>query len=172
MVDFLLSAPGLFLASLIFLPVALRSRLPWTPVGGVLFGLLGGLSVTVALIDPARRERLLDADHLPLLLLILLSAALLWRDMARRQNPAEERVAEPRGVDSRGVDIFSGRELWTGAGAVFLVILAAFWLPPELGGLVERFERVTPGLIRRTARDWLNPENRTVITLDAAGGGS
>ncbi|WP_412061069.1 M16 family metallopeptidase [Rubrivirga sp. IMCC45206] len=55
-------------------------------------------------------------------------------------------------------------------------LLAAFALfdddPARINGLVERFERVTPGLIRRTARDWLTPENRTVITLEAAGGGS
>ena len=40
------------------------------------------------------------------------------------------------------------------------------------GQIVERFERVTPGLIRRTAQEWLRPDNRTVITLEAAGGGS
>ncbi len=55
-------------------------------------------------------------------------------------------------------------------------LLASFALfdddPARINTLVERFERVTPGLIRRTARDWLRPENRTVITLEAAGGGS
>ncbi len=55
-------------------------------------------------------------------------------------------------------------------------LLASFALfdddPARINTLVERFERVTPGLIRRTAREWLRPENRTVITLDAAGGGS
>ena len=55
-------------------------------------------------------------------------------------------------------------------------LLASFALfdddPARINTLVERFERVTPGLIRRTAQEWLRPENRTVITLEAAGGGS
>ncbi|PAP75142.1 M16 family metallopeptidase [Rubrivirga marina] len=54
-------------------------------------------------------------------------------------------------------------------------LLASFALfdddPARINTLVDRFERVTPGLIRRTAREWLRPENRTVITLEAAGGG-
>ena len=55
-------------------------------------------------------------------------------------------------------------------------LLASFALfdddPARINTLVERFERVTPGLIRRTAQEWLRPDNRTVITLEAAGGGS
>ena len=55
-------------------------------------------------------------------------------------------------------------------------LLASFALfdddPARINTLVERFERVTPGLVRRTARDWLRPENRTVITLEAAAPGS
>ena len=55
-------------------------------------------------------------------------------------------------------------------------LLATFALfdddPSRINRLVERFEAVTPGLIRRTARQVLRPENRTVITLEAAGGGA
>ncbi|MGB3542192.1 M16 family metallopeptidase [Rubrivirga sp.] len=55
-------------------------------------------------------------------------------------------------------------------------LLATFALfdndPSRINRLVERFEAVTPGLIRRTARQVLHPDNRTVITLEAAGGGS
>ena len=55
-------------------------------------------------------------------------------------------------------------------------LLAAFALfdddPNRINTLVDRFEAVTPGQIRRAASDWLRPTNRTVITLEAAGAGS
>jgi predicted Zn-dependent peptidase len=55
-------------------------------------------------------------------------------------------------------------------------LLASFALfdddPARVNTLVDRFEQVTPGLLRRTARQVLRPENRTVILLEAAGGGS
>ncbi len=71
-------------------------------------------------------------------------------------------------------------ELYDTIGGTFGVgradLLATFALfdddPSRINRLVERFEAVTPGLIRRTAREVLRPENRTVITLEAAGGGS
>lgn len=130
--DLLLSAPGLFLLGLLFLPVALRSRLPWTPLGGGLLGAAAALALGSALVDPGWRARLLGDNDLPLLLLILLSAALLWREMARLQRPLEE-----RDVPAADVDIFSGKPLWTGVGAIVLVILAAFLLPPGLGHLAD-----------------------------------
>ena len=55
-------------------------------------------------------------------------------------------------------------------------LLAAFALfdddPARINTLVDRFGAVTPGLIQRTAREVLRDENRSVITLEAAGGGS
>lgn len=55
-------------------------------------------------------------------------------------------------------------------------LLASFALfdddPARINRLVDRFEAVTPGLIRRTAQQVLRPENRTIIELEAAGAGS
>ena len=55
-------------------------------------------------------------------------------------------------------------------------LLATFALfdddPPRINTVLDRFEAVTPGLIRRTAQRVLRDENRTVIALEAAGGGS
>ena len=55
-------------------------------------------------------------------------------------------------------------------------LLASFALfdddPDRINQVIDRFEGVTPGLIRRTAREVLRPENRTVVVLEAAGGGS
>ena len=55
-------------------------------------------------------------------------------------------------------------------------LLASFALfdddPARINTVLDRFESVTPGLLRRTAQRVLRDENRTVITLDAAGGGS
>ena len=55
-------------------------------------------------------------------------------------------------------------------------LLATFALfdddPSRINALVDRFERVTPGLVRRTAQEVLRPENRTVITLEPGASGS
>ena len=55
-------------------------------------------------------------------------------------------------------------------------LLASFALfdddPARINRVLDRFEGITPGLIRRTAQRVLTPENRTVITLEAAGGGT
>ena len=55
-------------------------------------------------------------------------------------------------------------------------LLASFALfdddPARINTVLDRFEAVTPGLIRRTAQRVLRDENRTVIELEAAGGGS
>ena len=55
-------------------------------------------------------------------------------------------------------------------------LLATFALfdddPARINGLVDRFEAVTAADIQRVAQDVLRPANRTIITLDAAGGGS
>lgn len=100
--------------------------------------------------------------------------AILDREVAAlREEPVDPAVLERAKVKLR-----SG--LYDTIGGTFgfgrADLLAAFALfdddPARINRLVERFERVTPGLIRRTAQDWLRPENRTVITLEAAGGGS
>ncbi|MDT0632016.1 pitrilysin family protein [Rubrivirga sp. S365] len=55
-------------------------------------------------------------------------------------------------------------------------LLASFALfdddPDRINTVLDRFEAVTPGLIRRTAQRVLRDENRTVIELDAAGAGT
>ncbi|MEM1118429.1 MAG: pitrilysin family protein [Bacteroidota bacterium] len=55
-------------------------------------------------------------------------------------------------------------------------LLASFALfdddPARINTLVDRFEAVTPALLRQTAREVLRATNRSVITLEAAGGGS
>jgi len=92
---------------------------------------------------------------------------------ALRDNGVEPDVLERAKVKLRSdlVDTIGGT-----FGFGLADLLASFALfdddPARVNALVDRFERVTPGLIRRTARDWLRPENRTVITLEAAGGGS
>ncbi|MEM0962009.1 MAG: pitrilysin family protein [Bacteroidota bacterium] len=53
-------------------------------------------------------------------------------------------------------------------------LLASFALfdndPARINRLVDAFDSVTPGLIRRAAREVFRPENRTIITLEATGG--
>ncbi len=100
--------------------------------------------------------------------------ALIDREVdALRETGVEPAVLERAKVKLRS-DLYDTIGGTFGFGLADL--LASFALfdddPARVNALVERFERVTPGLIRRTARDWLRPENRTVITLDAAGGGS
>ena len=55
-------------------------------------------------------------------------------------------------------------------------LLATFALfdddPARINGLVERFEAVTAEDVQRVAQEVLRPANRTLITLEAAGGGS
>ena len=55
-------------------------------------------------------------------------------------------------------------------------LLASFALfdddPARINRLMERFEAVTPGLIRRTAQQVFRPENRSIVVLEAAGAGS
>jgi predicted Zn-dependent peptidase len=50
-------------------------------------------------------------------------------------------------------------------------LLASFALfdgdPDRINGIEAEFDRVTPELIRTTARRWLRPENRTVLTIVA-----
>jgi len=69
-------------------------------------------------------------------------------------------------------------EQFSGLGK--LDLLASFALfdndPGELNRLEAQFEKVTPALIQRTAREYLRPENRTVYTIipgakDAGPGG-
>ncbi|WP_420456344.1 M16 family metallopeptidase [Rubrivirga sp.] len=96
----------------------------------------------------------------------------------REITAIQQEGVEPEALERAKVKLRS--DLYDTLGGTFgfgrADLLAAFALfddnPGRINTLVERFERVTPGLIRRTARDWLHPENRTVITLEAAGGGS
>ena len=100
--------------------------------------------------------------------------ALIDREVeALREDGVEPDVLERAKVKLRS-DLYDTIGGTYGFGRADL--LAAFALfdddPARINRLVERFERVTPGLIRRTAQEWLRPENRTVIELQAAGGGS
>ena len=100
--------------------------------------------------------------------------AIVDREIARIQ----ERGVEPDVLERAKVKLRSGLydtiDGQSGVGKADL--LASFALfdddPGRINTLVDRFERVTPGLIRRTAREVLRPENRTVITLEAGASGS
>ena len=72
--DLLLSPPVLFTLAMAALLVLVRSPLPWTRVGGVVL-LVAALAAVAVLL---RRPSVLDPERLPVLLLLLLSAAALW----------------------------------------------------------------------------------------------
>ena len=42
--------------------------------------------------------------------------------------------------------------------------------PSRINGIEEAFAQVTPALLQRTAADWLRPERRTVLALEAGAG--
>ena len=98
--------------------------------------------------------------------------AILDREVERLQNEG----VEPDVLARAKVKLRSGLYDTIGSGVGLPDLLATFALfdddPARINTLVDRFERVTPGLIRRTARDVLRPENRTVITLEAGASGS
>ncbi len=98
--------------------------------------------------------------------------AILDREVERLQREG----VEPDVLDRAKVKLRSGLYDTIGGGVGLPDLLATFALfdddPARINTLVDRFERVTPGLIRRTAREVLRPENRTVITLEAGADGS
>ncbi len=100
--------------------------------------------------------------------------AIIDREVARIQDEGVEPDVLARAKVKLRSDLYDTLGGTFGFGrADLLASLALFDNDPSrINRLVDRFEAVTPGLIRRTARQVLRPENRTVITLDAAGGGS
>ncbi len=55
------------------------------------------------------------------------------------------------------------------AGFGLADLLASFALfddnPARINSLVSEFEKVTPELIQKTAKEYLRPENRTILVL-------
>ena len=100
--------------------------------------------------------------------------AIVDREIARIQEEGVEPDVLERAKVKLRSDLYDTIEGQSGVGKADL--LASFALfdddPGRINALVERFERVTPGLIRRTAREVLRPENRSVITLEAGAAGS
>ena len=98
--------------------------------------------------------------------------AIIDREVERLQREG----VEPDVLERAKVKLRSGLYDTIGGGVGLPDLLATFALfdddPARINTLVDRFERVTPGLIRRTARDVLRTENRTVITLEAGADGS
>ena len=98
--------------------------------------------------------------------------AIIDREVARIQ----EEGVEPDVLERAKVKLKSGLYDTVSGGVGLADLLATFALfdddPARVNTLVDRFERVTPGLIRQTARQVLRPENRTVITLEAGAEGS
>ena len=58
------------------------------------------------------------------------------------------------------------------SGFGLMDLLASFALfdddPSRVNSLVEEFRKVTPDLIQKTAKEYLRPENRTIIFLEPA----
>ncbi len=98
--------------------------------------------------------------------------AIIDREVARIQDEG----VEPDVLERAKIKLKSGLYDTVSGGVGLADLLATFALfdddPARVNTLVDRFERVTPGLIRQTARQVLRPENRTVITLEAGAEGS
>ncbi len=106
-----------------------------------------------------------DAEHKPEAIL----AALDREIEALRQAPVDAPTLERARVKLRS-DLYGAIESQFGFGRADL--LASFALfdddPAAINRLEEQFQAVTPQLVQTTAREYLRPTNRTVLTLEAA----
>ncbi len=83
LVDYLAAPPRLFTLALVLFLASRSSRVPFSRAGGlVLFGLTAALA-GAGLSDQGCRRLLLHPERLPVVILVLSSAAVLWLEMRR-----------------------------------------------------------------------------------------
>jgi len=86
-----------------------------------------------------------------------------------RTAPVEPETLERARIKMRS-ELYENIEQLVGFGRADL--LASFALldddPVRINRLESEFEKVTPELILRTAREYLRPTNRTVLTVEPA----
>ena len=124
-VDFVASPPWLFgLAAVLFL-AARGSKWPWARGGGVLLLVLATAFLALGLSDEVFRANLLRPERLPVTVLLLSSAVLLWYEKARSRRGAFGEALPSRGVSP--VDAVA-------ATIVGLALVACAWLFPAASG--------------------------------------
>jgi len=84
-----------------------------------------------------------------------------------RTRPVDKAVLDRARVKLRS-DLYDNISATAGFGLADM--LASFALfdddPARINSLVSEFDKVTPGLIQKTAQDYLKPENRTILVLE------
>ena len=115
-IDVLARPPWLFSLTVALLLVMVRSRPPWRSTGGLalLIPVVGGLAL--ALSDPVFRTRALEPERLPVLVLAVAAAALIWTSIHRAH------AAAPEPTPWSGI---AAAEWLLGCGAILTVGLAA-----------------------------------------------
>jgi predicted Zn-dependent peptidase len=82
-------------------------------------------------------------------------------------NPVEQKLLDRNVTKLRGY-LYDSMTQFAGFGRANL--LACFALfdddPVRINGLEESFRKITPAIIQRTAKEYLNPANRTVLTIE------
>ncbi len=137
--DLLASPPVLFTLAMGLLLVLVRSPMPWTRTGGGVFLVLALVAAAVLLRQPHLRPLVLTADRLPVMFLLLLSAAALW--VAFHQA-----LHLPRDEEDDTADVWRGlspEELLAGGATVLGVAVCAYGFGAPLAPVAD-FSQGTP----------------------------